>query len=81
VVTVLIGSADPQAYWRKLKQRLKEEGDQTVTDCHTFKLRRTDVHLSNWELLFCVSDLVLVAPDALGIGAASFCSEAEKDIA
>ena len=39
VVAVLTGSADPQAYWRKLKQRLKEEGNQTVTDCHALKMR------------------------------------------
>ena len=33
---------DPQSYWRKLKQRLKEEGNQTVTDCHAFKLQAAD---------------------------------------
>jgi hypothetical protein len=38
----LTGSADPQAYWRKLKQRLKEEGNQTVTDCHAFKMQAAD---------------------------------------
>ena len=42
VVAVLTGSADPQAYWRKLKQRLKEEGNQTVTDCHGFKMQAAD---------------------------------------
>ena len=42
VVAVLTGSADPQAYWRKLKQRLKEEGNQTVTDCHAFKMQAAD---------------------------------------
>ena len=42
IIAVLTGSADPQAYWRKLKQRLKEEGNQTVTDCHTFKMQATD---------------------------------------
>jgi len=34
VVAVLTDSADPSAYWRKLKQRLKEEGNETVTNCH-----------------------------------------------
>ena len=38
----MTGSADPQAYWRKLKQRLKEEGNQTVTDCHAFKMQAAD---------------------------------------
>ena len=42
VVAVLTESADPQSYWRKLKQRLKEEGNQTVTDCHAFKLQAAD---------------------------------------
>ena len=42
VIAVLTGSADPQAYWRKLKQRLKEEGNQTVTDCHAFKMQAAD---------------------------------------
>lgn len=32
-------SINPQAYWRKLKQRLKEEGNKTVTNCHTLKIR------------------------------------------
>ncbi len=42
VVAVLTESIDPQSYWRKLKQRLKEEGNQTVTDCHAFKLQAAD---------------------------------------
>ena len=31
VVGVLTDSVDPTAYWRKLKQRLKAEGNETVT--------------------------------------------------
>ena len=42
VVAVLTDSADPTAYWRKLKQRLKQEGNETVTDCHGLKLRAAD---------------------------------------
>ena len=38
VCNVLVGSKDPQAYWRKLKQRLKEEGNETVTNCHALKM-------------------------------------------
>lgn len=34
VVGVLTDSPDPAAYWRKLKQRLKKEGNETVTNCH-----------------------------------------------
>lgn len=50
VIQVLTDSLDAAAYWRKLKQRLKEEGNETVTNCHTLKfpaadgkLRLTDV--------------------------------------
>jgi len=42
VVGILSDSIDPQAYWRKLKQRLKEEGNQTVTDCHALKMLAAD---------------------------------------
>ena len=42
VVGVLTESKDPQVYWRKLKQRLKEEGNETVTNCHSLKLRAAD---------------------------------------
>lgn len=41
-VAVLTDSIDPTAYWRKLKQRLKEEGNQTVTNCHGLKMRAAD---------------------------------------
>ncbi len=42
VVGVLSESKDPSAYWRKLKQRLKEEGNETVTNCHGLKLKAAD---------------------------------------
>ena len=42
VIAVLTGSKDPLAYWRKLKQRLKGEGNETVTNCHALKLRAAD---------------------------------------
>ena len=42
VVAVLTNSADPQAYWRKLKQRLKAEGNETVTTCHGLKMTAAD---------------------------------------
>ncbi len=42
VVSVLTESKDPSAYWRKLKQRLKAEGNETVTNCHSLKLRASD---------------------------------------
>ena len=42
VVGVLTESEEPAAYWRKLKQRLKEEGSQTVTNCHGLKMKAKD---------------------------------------
>ena len=42
VCGVLADSKDATAYWRKLKQRLKEEGNETVTNCHALKLRAAD---------------------------------------
>jgi len=50
IVAILTESVDPFAYWRKLKQRLLEEGNETVTNCHALKMiaqdgkmRETDV--------------------------------------
>lgn len=42
VIAVLTESIDPNAYWRKLKQRLKEEGNETVTNCHGLKMLALD---------------------------------------
>ena len=42
IIQVLTESPDPGAYWRKLKQRLKAEGSQTVTNCHGLKLTAED---------------------------------------
>jgi hypothetical protein len=42
VVGVLSESKNPPAYWRKLKQRLTEEGNETVTNCHRLKMPAAD---------------------------------------
>ena len=42
IVGALTDSADAGAYWRKLKQRLKEEGSEVVTFCHGLKLESSD---------------------------------------
>ncbi len=42
VVRVLTDSVNPTAYWRKLKQRLREEGNETVTNCHGLKMKAPD---------------------------------------
>ena len=59
VCGVLTESKESQAYWRKLKQRLKAEGNETVTNSHGLKMRAadgrmrlTDCHnLSLWKEL------------------------------
>lgn len=42
IIGVLTESPDPGAYWRKLKQRLKKEGSEVVTNCHGLKLTAQD---------------------------------------
>ncbi len=42
VCEALTDSLDAGAYWRKLKQRLTEEGSQVVTFCHGLKLEAPD---------------------------------------
>ncbi len=37
IVALLTESINPLAYWRKLKERLKKEGNETVTNCHGLK--------------------------------------------
>lgn len=41
-ITVLTDSKDAAAYWRKIKQRMKAEGSETVTNCHALKMRAID---------------------------------------
>ncbi|MDO8638865.1 MAG: Bro-N domain-containing protein [Candidatus Daviesbacteria bacterium] len=57
VCEILTGSVDSGAYWRKLKQRLKEEGSEVVTFCHGLKLKASDgkryeTDCANTETLF-----------------------------
>ena len=42
VVVALTDSDTPQTYWRVLKNRLKKEGNETVTNCNALKLRAAD---------------------------------------
>ena len=41
VVEVLTNSSNPSVYWRVLKNRLKEEGNETVTNCNALKWKAT----------------------------------------
>ena len=42
IVSIISESQDGRKYWNKLKQRLKEEGNETVTNCHQLKLKAKD---------------------------------------
>ena len=42
IVGVISESRDGRKYWNKLKQRLREEGNETVTNCHQLKLKAQD---------------------------------------
>ena len=42
VVDALTDSTNATVYWRKLKQRLKAEGNETVTNCHALKMTAKD---------------------------------------
>ena len=42
VIAILTDSPNPQTYWRVLKKRLKEEGNETVTNCNALKLKAAD---------------------------------------
>ncbi len=41
-ISILTDSVDPGGYWRKLKERLKKEGNETVTNCHALKMLAID---------------------------------------
>ncbi len=51
LIAVLTDSKDPAAYWRKLKQRLKAEGNETVTNCHGLKMQAPDGKMRKTDAL------------------------------
>ena len=42
IIEVLTDSPNPQTYWRVLKKRLKDEGNETVTSCNALKMLAKD---------------------------------------
>ena len=42
VIAVLTDSDNPQTYWRVMKKRLKDEGNETVTNCNALKMTAAD---------------------------------------
>lgn len=56
VIEVLTDSPNPQTYWRVMKKRLKDEGNETVTNCNALKMTAADgkkrlTDVANTELL------------------------------
>lgn len=51
VISILTGSSDPAHYWRTLKSRMIGEGNETVTNCDTFKLKAKDGKMRNTDML------------------------------
>ena len=49
---MLADTVNPTTYWRKLKQRLKEEGNKTVTNCHGFKFPASDGKMRETDCLY-----------------------------
>ena len=53
VVGVLTNSENPQTYWRVLKNRLKKEGNETVTNCNALKaeaIQYRSLDRENWGM-------------------------------
>ncbi len=51
IVGVVSESKDGRKYWNKLKQRLKEEGNESVTNCHQLKLKSSDGKYYNTDVV------------------------------
>ena len=51
VVKALTESNDPSHYWRTLKSRMIKEGNETVTNCDTLKLKARDGKMRNTDML------------------------------
>ena len=46
MIAVLTESPNPQVYWRVMKKRLKDEGNETVTNCNGLKMMTPDDKMS-----------------------------------
>ena len=51
VISVLTESKDPSHYWRTLKSRMLQEGNETVTNCDTLKLKAKDGKMRYTDML------------------------------
>ncbi len=60
IVAILSESSNPQTYWRVLKKRLKDEGNETVTNCNALKLKAIDGKMRLTDVLYTKEVLRLV---------------------
>ena len=51
IVGVLSESTNPRNYWKVLKHRLKEEGNESVTNCNQLKLKSSDGKYYNTDVV------------------------------
>ena len=70
VVSMLTESTDGRKYWNKLKQRLKEEGNETVTNCHQLKMQAVDGKMNlkiNSKIIQQINDMKTISNKQLTI--------------
>ena len=70
VVSILTESIDGRKYWNKLKQRLKEEGNETVTNCHQLKMQAVDGKMNlkiNSKIIQQINDMKTISNKQLTI--------------
>ena len=70
VVNILTESTDGRKYWNKLKQRLKEEGNETVTNCHQLKMQAVDGKMNlkiNSKIIQQINDMKTISNKQLTI--------------
>ena len=70
VVSILTESTDGRKYWNKLKQRLKEEGNETVTICHQLKMQAVDGKMNlkiNSKIIQQINDMKTISNKQLTI--------------
>ena len=69
VVAVLTDSPNPQTYWRVLKKRLKDEGNETVTSCNALKMTAADgkrrlTYVADTEQFLRIVQSIILSPKA-----------------
>lgn len=70
VVSILTESTDGRKYWNKLKQRLKEEVNETVTNCHQLKMQAVDGKMNlkiNSKIIQQINDMKTISNKQLTI--------------